>query len=404
MMARGEGRHIAMVAGEHSGDQLGGKLIPAIRDALGEPVSFSGVGGDAMAGQGCPSLFPLSDIAVMGISAVIPRLPRLIRRVHQTVDAVLQANPDILVILDSPEFTHAVAKRVRRARPDLPVVDYVSPSVWAWRPGRAKKMRRYIDHVLALLPFEPAVHRRLGGPDCTYVGHPLIERLDWIEGLDPRSLAVELDLNPDLPVLVVLPGSRAHEVSRHMKPFGDALDQMWQEHGPFEVVIPVVESVRDLIETNLDGWQCKPHLVSGETAKFQAFRLARAALAVSGTVTLELALCGAPMAVGYILDPVAARLRWLASFQSIVLPNLILEENVFPEFIHEACTGEKLAAAMIPLMGESKARDAQVAGLTTIADKMRLEAGTPSEMAARTILAYLPDQHPHRDECLERDL
>ncbi len=391
MTARGKGRHIAMVAGEHSGDQLGGKLIPAIKDALGEPVSFSGVGGEAMASQGCPSLFPLSDIAVMGISAVIPRLPRLIRRIHQTVDAVLQADPDILVILDSPEFTHAVAKRVRRARPGLPVVDYVSPSVWAWRPGRAKKMRRYVDHVLALLPFEPGVHRRLGGPDCTYVGHPLIERLDWIDSLDPNALTQEQGLDPDLPVLVVLPGSRAHEVSRHMQSFGEALNLIWRETGPFEIVIPVVESVRALIETKLDGWPSKPHLVSGETAKFQAFLLARAALAVSGTVTLELALCGTPMAVGYILDPVAARLRWLASFQSIVLPNLILEENVFPEFIYEACTGEQLSAAMLPLMGETEARDAQLAGLSIIADKMRLDAGTPSEEAARTILTYLPD-------------
>lgn len=392
MTERGEGRHIAMVAGEHSGDQLGGKLIPAIKDALGEPVSFSGVGGEAMALQGCPSLFPLSDIAVMGISAVIPRLPRLIRRVHQTVDAVLRADPDVLVILDSPEFTHAVAKRVRRARPDIPVVDYVSPSVWAWRPGRAKKMRKYVDHVLALLPFEPGVHHRLGGPECTYVGHPLIERLDWIEGLDPTALAQELGLQPELPVVVVLPGSRAHEVSRHMQPFGEALDLMWQEHGPFEVIIPVVESVRELIEANLDDWPCKPHFVSGETAKFQAFRLARAALAVSGTVTLELALCGTPMAVGYILDPVAARLQWLASFQSIVLPNLVLEENVFPEFIYEACTGKQLAAAMLPLMHESKARDTQIAGLDIIADKMRLDAGTPSEKAARIVLSYLPDQ------------
>lgn len=385
----GESRRIYLVAGEHSGDQLGGKLMAAIRDRLGEPVSFAGVGGDAMAAEGCASLFPLSDVAVMGVSAVLMRLPRLIRRVHQTVDAALAAEPEVLVILDSPEFTHAVAKRVRRRRPDLPVVDYVSPSVWAWRPGRARKMRAYVDHVLALLPFEPNAHRRLGGPECTYVGHPLVERLDWIANLDPGELSRALRLQPDKPVVVVLPGSRPNEVKRHMQPFGAALGLLWQEHGSFEVVLPVVESVRGLIEEQLADWPCRPHLITGETAKFQAFRLARAALAASGTVTLELALCNTPMAVGYVLDPIAARLKWLASFQSIVLPNLILEENVFPEFIHEACTGEELAAAMSPLLGEGPEREAQLTGLALIAERIRLDAGTPSEKAAEIVLSYL---------------
>lgn len=395
MVADGRELRIFMVAGEHSGDQLGAKLIPAIKARLGEPVSFSGVGGEGMAAEGCSSLFPLSDIAVMGISAVLPRLPRLIRRVHQTVDAALTANPDVLVILDSPEFTHAVAKRVRRARPDIPVIDYVSPSVWAWRPGRARKMRAYVDHILALLPFEPGVHKRLGGPECTYVGHPLIERLDWIHGLDETALSGSLRLDPVKPVVVVLPGSRQNEVRRHMKPFGEALGHLLQTHGPFEVVLPVVDSVRDLIEAELGTWPCEPHCVAGETAKFQAFKLAHAALAASGTVTLELALSGSPMVVGYVLDPIAARLKWLASFQSIVLPNLILEENVFPEFIHEDCTGTALAAAMDPLMTGGPVREAQCAGLARIADRMRLDTGTPSEKAADIVAAHMRNPGPN---------
>ena len=166
---------IWLVAGEESGDQLGAKLMGALRAALGPaPVTFEGVGGEAMAAQGLRTLFPLSDIAVMGIGAVVARLPSLVQRVYRTVDAIVQGGPDAVVIIDSPEFTHAVAKRVRRRLPALPIVNYVSPSVWAWRPGRARKMRAYVDHVLALKPFEPDAHRRLGGPPCTYVGHPLI--------------------------------------------------------------------------------------------------------------------------------------------------------------------------------------------------------------------------------------
>ncbi|RME96054.1 MAG: lipid-A-disaccharide synthase, partial [Alphaproteobacteria bacterium] len=156
------------VAGEHSGDQLGGKLIAALSQQTGGRIVCAGVGGEAMAREGCPSLFPLSEVAVMGPLAIARRLPALIRRVHQTVEAGLDFQPDALVILDSPEFTHPIARRVKRKLPHLPVIDYVSPSIWAWRPGRARWMRRYIDHVLAILPFEPGEHERLGGPPCTY--------------------------------------------------------------------------------------------------------------------------------------------------------------------------------------------------------------------------------------------
>ena len=250
-------------------------------------------------------------------------------------------------------------------------------------------MCAYIDHILALLPFEPGVHRRLGGPECSYVGHPLIEKLDWIQGLDEAELSRALALDPEKPVVVVLPGSRPNEVRRHMKPFGDALGLLSDKHGPMEIVLPVVDSVRDLIEAELGAWPSQPHCVFGETAKFQAFKLAHAALAASGTVTLELALSGSPMVVGYVLDPIAARLKWLANFQSIVLPNLILEENVFPEFIHEDCTGSALAEAMDPLMSGGEARDVQCTGLARIAERMRLDAGTPSEKAAEIVAAYI---------------
>ncbi len=255
------------------------------------------------------------------------------------VSAAVAAEPDAVVIIDSPEFTHPIARRIRRRRPHIPIIDYVSPSVWAWRPGRARKMAQYVDHVLALWPFEPEAHQRLGGPPCTFVGHPLIERHPWIASLDPAPLAERLALSHDTPLLVVLPGSRSSEVSRMMPPFGEALANLLHRGRKFEVVVPVMPSVRPLVEQHLKAWPIRPHLVEGDEDKFRAFKLAKAALAASGTVTLELALAGTPMVVGYKVDAIIAPvLRRLIIAPSVVLPNLVLGEKVFPEFHQENCT------------------------------------------------------------------
>jgi lipid-A-disaccharide synthase len=386
--AQTEPLKLFLIAGEHSGDALGAKLIEALRRLSPRPLGLEGVGGELMVEQGCPTLFPLAEIAVMSPLDVLPRLPLIWRRIRQSVDAVVAQNPAALVILDSPEFTHQVAKRVRRRNPDLPIIDYVSPSVWAWRPGRARKMARYVDHILAILPFEPDAHRRLGGPACSYVGHPLVEKLDWMASLDPESLRQRLGIPAERPVLVVLPGSRSSEVKRLMGPFGEALDYLWESAGPFEVILPAVGSVRGLIEQGLEDWPLKPHIVSGEADKFSAFRLARAALAASGTVTLELALAGTPMVVAYKADAIARRLRFLLIAHSVVLPNLILGENIFPEFLNEACAGEALSEALLPLMQGGEVRDLQLQGLASVMECMRDTDETPSEHAARIVLAY----------------
>ncbi len=383
-------KRIFIVAGEHSGDVLGGKLIQALKDRAGaNAFAFSGVGGEHMEAAGLPSIFPLSDVAVMGPAAILARLPKLVRRVYRTVDAALAFNPDAIVIIDSPEFTHPIAKRIRQRRPAIPIIDYVSPSVWAWRPGRARKMRPYVDHLLALLPFEPEAHARLGGPACSYVGHPLIERASWIDELDTEGLRSRLGLTAGPPVLAVLPGSRPSEVSRLMAPFGEAVAALQQKTGPFEIIIPAVPSVRPLIEQALPAWLQQPHLVEGESDKFTAFKLARAALAASGTVTLELGVTGTPMVVAYRVDPVAARLRFLLKVHSVVLANLVLGANAFPEFIQEDCTPAKLSAALAPLLSEAPERAAQVAALAKIREKMFLPEGTPSGKAAEIVFSML---------------
>ncbi len=289
---------IALVIGEESGDQRGAGLIDAIR-RIRPGTTFFGLAGERMEARGVQSLFPIEDVAVMGIGAIVRHLPRIVRRGFETVAAVLDGRPDVLVIIDSPGFTHAVAKRVARRSPTLPIVDYVSPSVWAWRSGRARRMTRYVDHVLALLPFEPAAHARLGGPPCTYVGHPLIERLSELQPSPGERGPIDRH-----PVLLVLPGSRRTEISRLMAPFGETVRRIAGAWPGVEVLLPAVAHLRQEIEQSAALWPVRPRIVLGEAEKFAAFRRAHAALAASGTVTLELGLAGVPAVVAYRVDAV----------------------------------------------------------------------------------------------------
>jgi lipid-A-disaccharide synthase len=398
--AQGQDLRLFLVAGEPSGDALGAKLMAAINQRRRGRVRYVGVGGAQMAEQGLISQFPLEDVAVMGPGAILARLPKLLARVYGTAAAAVSAEPDALVIIDSPEFTHPIAKRLRRRRPAIPIIDYVSPSVWAWRPGRARRMRGYVDHVLALLPFEPDAHVRLSGPPCTYVGHPLIERMGWIAALDTGPLAQRLALPADTHLVVVLPGSRTSEVARLMQPFGEALARLLAEGCKFEVVIPVVEAQRGPIERRLPAWPKKPLLVTGEEDKFRAFKLARAALAASGTVTLELALTGTPMVVAYKVGaPTAAIVRGLITAPSVVLANLILEERAVPELLQETCTPDNIANALAPLLEEGSARSRQLSALARVPPRLRLAQGTPSEAAADVVLYYAEKGRgwPHPD-------
>jgi len=387
--AHGRDVSLFIVAGEHSGDALGAKLMAALNQGRGGRVRYLGVGGPQMAAQGLVSLFPLEDVAVMGPVAIAARFPQILSRVYRTVSAAATAEPDAVIIIDSPEFTHPIARRIRRRCPDIPIIDYVSPSVWAWRPGRARKMREYIDHVLALWPFEPDAHKRLGGPPCSFVGHPLIERHPWIASLDPAPLAERLALAKDTPVLVVLPGSRSSEVSRMMPPFGEALAVLLARGRRFDVVMPVMPSVRPLIEQHLKAWPHQPHLIEGEEDKFRAFKLAKVALAASGTVTLELALAGTPMVVGYKVDAIIAPvLRRLVIAPSVVLPNLVLGEKVFPEFHQENCTASNFADALEPLLADSPQRSRQLGALARIPAALQVVGHAPSEAAANIVLEY----------------
>ena len=391
------------VAGEHSGDRLGGKLLAVLRQRLGDNLIVEGVGDDDMLAAGLKPIFPMSDIAVMGLGDVLKRLPLIVRRVYQTVVAARAFNPHVLLIIDSPDFTHQVASRFRKQRPDVPIIDYVSPTVWAWRPGRARKMAAYTDHLLALLPFEPEAHARLGGPPCTYVGHPLAERLAWMRGLDPAALSARLGLSPERPVLLVLPGSRRGVIQRMLPDFRETVRLLSTRANPPEVIVPTIEERRAHLAELTADWPLKLHIVTGEDDKFAAFRLARAALASSGTVTLELAAAGTPAVVAYRIGPIAYQLKWLTNAPSIVLANLVLGKHMYPEYLDPDINPQVLAEKVGELLDDTPARSAQLAGLAEIPVRLAPPASSPSQAAADIVIRYatsgrlkVADQSPIR--------
>lgn len=389
---------ICLVAGEESGDQLGSELMKALNERLGSGVRYCGVGGERMLKLGFTSFFNMSDVSVMGLSAVLARLPLIIRRVYQTVDAIVAADPSVLVIIDSPDFTHNVASRVRKRAPHIPIVGYVSPSVWAWRPGRAKKMSAYVDDLLALLPFEPEAHRKLGGPPTHYVGHPLIEKVYQLRPTEGERTP----LSDGRKVLVVLPGSRRSEVDRLLGVFGEIVALVKEDEPDIEVVLPAVGHLEGRIRDGVESWRHKPEIVTGTEAKQETFRRAHVGLAASGTVSLELALAGVPMVVAYKVDWFFRRLKELnrvlklANIETFVLPNIILGRKAIPEFLDEDVVPSVLAGHLKELLQDGQEREKQITELSRLDELMRLPDGhSQSDTAAEIVIramSYRPGE------------
>lgn len=379
-------RKIFLIATEESGDRLGASLMKVLRQRLGDAVRFEGIGGRAMAREGLTSLFPIEQLSIMGLAAVVKQLPMILRKIRETAEAVTKAAPDILVIIDSPDFTHRVARRVRARDPAIPIIDYVSPSVWAWRPGRARAMCAYVDHVLALLPFEPEAYRRLRGPPCSYVGHPLTEQIATLRpGADEQQ---RREAPP--PVLLVLPGSRRSEVKHHMAVFGATLGLLQAEGMAFELILPTMPHLAEAVREGAANWPVQPRIAIGEQEKRAAFRIARAALAKSGTVTLELALAGVPMVTAYRTGAIEAWiLLRVINVSSVILANLVVGENVVPEFLQRDCTPQKLSRALRDVLDESPLRRRQVEAFAKLEAIMSTGGQTPSTRAADIVLAAL---------------
>ena len=374
---------IFLIATEPSGDHLGAALMKELRHRFGNEVAFAGIGGREMEEQGIVSLFPIGDLAIVGFAAVVKQLPMLMRRIREAAEAVIQAQPDILVIIDSPDFTHRVARRVRKANPSIPIIDYVSPTVWAWRPGRARTMARYVDHVLAVLPFEPEEHRKLGGPTCTYIGHPLVERLDTLR---PDAQEAQRRETPP-PLLVLLPGSRPGEIRHHMPGFRETLAAPREQGLAVEAVLPTLPHLLDAVNEAVAQWPVRPRIVTGEVEKQAAFRNARGALAKSGTVTLELALAGVPMVTLYRGGAVEAWIaRRVVRVSSIILANLVIGENVIPEFHQEECTARNLAPALLDILNDTPQRRHQLEAFAKLDRIMDTGGRSPSERAADIVV------------------
>ena len=371
---------IAFVLGEHSADAIGADLLEGLRSRAGEEIDAVGLGGSGMEAAGVRSIFDIEELSIIGVGAIVSRLPQLMRRVNQTARYIVEARPDAVVTIDSFTFTNRVAQRVRRALPNVPIVNVVPPAVWAYRPGRLAKLKMAVDHSICLFPFEPQIFLDLDGPPASYVGHPLMSK---------RPLQVIMERGDNLlsrqPRLLVLPGSRRGEIDRLASDFGRTAGFLAKRLPGLEIVVPVVDRVRTKVEAAVAQWPVRPTLVLGEEAKWQAFAEADAALAASGTVALELALAGVPTVIAYRLDPVAYRLRHIISGWTAVLPNLVVDHPLVPEHYHEFVRADLLGRRLERLLTDTPERDAQIAGFREVRGRMQVDR-PPGQAGADIVL------------------
>ncbi|HEX3882538.1 MAG TPA: lipid-A-disaccharide synthase [Stellaceae bacterium] len=378
---------IFIITGEPSGDAIGGALIGALKERTGGRVRVAGIGGERMAEEGLRSLVPLADLAVAGVAEVLPRAPLILRHVRETVAAIQAARPDAVVTIDSSGFTWRIAHRLRNAGETLPLIHYVAPMVWAWRANRARRVARWYDHLLTLLPFEPPYFER-EGLRSTCVGHPIVDSKAGAG--DGARFRAAHGIAGDTLVLSILPGSRAGEVRRLIPVFGAALRLLEGMVGPFRVVVPTVENVAVAVEAGIRGWPGDPIVVRGTEAKYDGFAASRAALAASGSVALELAMARVPMAVAYRLTPATEfLLARVLRVRQVNLINLMLDRSLVPELVRYDCTPAKLAAAVATLIRDEAVRAAHVGGYDEAMRRLGAGGVSPSLKAADKILSIV---------------
>ncbi|WP_041527614.1 lipid-A-disaccharide synthase [Paracoccus aminophilus] len=373
-----------LIAGEPSGDNLGAALMAGLR-ALDPEAEFAGVGGRAMMAQGMESLFPMEELSIMGIAEVLPKYFHLKRRIAETARAVAEFAPDALITIDSPDFCLRVAKSARALNPGLRTIHYVAPSVWAWRAGRAAKMAKVIDHVLAILPFEPPL-MEAAGMSCDFVGHPIAAEAQAGPG-EAAAFRAAQGIAPDAPLLLCLPGSRRTEVGRLGPRFGEALRLLGAQMPALRVVIPTVPNVAALVREMTADWPSAPVVIEDSAAKKAAFAAADVALAASGTVSLDLAANGVPMVIGYDVAPLSRLLMGLLlKTDTVTLVNLVSETRAVPEFLGKACQPGPLAGALADLWNDPEARDRQVAAMDLTMARLGRGGEAPGLRAARSVL------------------
>lgn len=379
---------VAIVSGEESGDLLAADLVRALQKATGREIKLVGLGGRHLQALGLKSLFDASEIALVGFSAVVRDLPRLIRRIGQTAKAIAAEKPDCVITIDSPDFSLRVAKKIRAADKTIPIVHYVCPSVWAWRPGRAPAMRPSVDRILCVLPFEVSELERLGGPPGTYVGHRLTHNAGVLAAAQAQAVARDLSEDREK-TLLILPGSRRSEVRKLIEPFGETVSVLRARGHRLRLVLPTVPHVAELVRSAVAGWEQQPEITVDQEHKWRAFGEADAALVASGTVSLELALSGVPMISCYKLDPMArmiarrALIAWSAS-----LPNLIADQPLVPERYDEFVKPAILARELEALFTDTGMRAWQKRGFAEVARRMETERPA-GELAAQAVMEVL---------------
>ncbi len=378
---------VFLVAGEPSGDRLGGALMEGLRELVPK-VTFYGVGGPLMQAQGLTSLFPMSELSVMGLVEVLPKFFHLKRRIAETAQAVLDTKPDVLITIDSPDFSLRVAKLVK-AETNIRTVHYVAPSVWAWRPGRADKMAKVIDHVLALLPFEPPYMER-AGMECDFVGHPVVNE-PIASDQDIAAFRASFELG-DAPIVLALPGSRKGEVDRLAPVFGEALKRFLNDRPTHRVVVPTVAHMVETVSAHVQDWPGAPVVVDprdlpsdqAQAQKRAAFAAAELALAASGTVSLELAAQATPMVIAYNLNWLTTQIaQRMVNLDTVTLVNLVSETRAVPECLLDECQPNAIAAA---LQTVSKAPDAQQQAMIVTMERLGRGGEAPGLRAARAVL------------------
>ena len=388
-------RHFFLIAGEPSGDKLGAQLMAGLK-ALDPDVQFSGIGGPLMESEGLKSAFPMNELSVMGILEVLPRLPALLRRVRSTVARVAKIAPDALITIDSPDFCLRVAKGVRERAPNVGTIHYVAPTVWAWRPERAAKMARFIDHVLALFPFEPPL-MEAEGMTCDFVGHPVTAETRP-SAIDCAAFRQSLGVTPDQKLLLVLPGSRTGEINRMEPVFAQTVARTLKTHPKTAIVVPTTANVADQVKAAVGKWPGAARVIDprnvgpdrSETRKQLAFAAADLALAASGTVSLELARARTPMIIGYWFNWLTTRIvKKKVNLKSATLVNILTDSSAVPEFLFEDCSADNIAPLLAQYLDDEDLGNRQIAAMDHAMRLLTARGGQAGEMAARSVLGFV---------------
>ncbi len=373
---------IFLVAGEPSGDLIGARLMGALKELTGGEVDFAGIGGERMAEQGLNSLFPMEELSIMGLAEILPRARHLLRRIAETADTAQRLSPDVMVTIDAPGFSFRVGRRLPDRR--FPLIHYVAPTVWAWRPGRARKIAQFLDHLLVLLPFEPPYFEREGLP-ATFVGHPIIETAAGTG--DGARFRAEHGIPADARLLCVLPGSRRTEVTKLLPVFGETVRLLAEARPGLRVVVPTVAGVEQQVRAAVDQWPGNPVVFRGDQVKHDAFAASDAALAASGTVALELAMARLPSVIAYKVQPLTAWIaRRLIKVRYANLVNIILDRPAVPEFLQDDCRPALLAPAVLKLIDDPAESAAQRQAAAEAVRSLGQGGTPPSARAAAVVL------------------